>query len=161
MGRGNFALRRSPCFWPAHSPAAFLSTSQSPRKPLQLSISPCSALPTCTGKYRTHRLLHESKAEAQLGLAKVATLIQRVRAERPNVLLFDSGDTIQGTPLAYFAAREDADKTNPMVLAMNALRYDAAAAGNHEIQFWARCAMESERRSTLSDPRGKYQTDVW
>ena len=36
------------------------------------------------------------------GLAKIATLITRVRKESPNVLLIDSGDTIQGTPLEYY-----------------------------------------------------------
>ena len=30
------------------------------------------------------------------GLAKAATLIKRIRKESPNVLLIDSGDTIQG-----------------------------------------------------------------
>ena len=72
---------------------------------------------------------------AQLGLAKIATLVRRVRAEQPNVLLLDSGDTIQGTPLAYYFARKDTDKPNPMILAMNALGYDAAAVGNHEFNF--------------------------
>ena len=33
---------------------------------------------------------------ANRGLAKIATLIRRVRAEQSNVLLLDSGDTIQG-----------------------------------------------------------------
>src|SRR5829696_5895032 len=36
------------------------------------------------------------------GVAKVATLIKRVRREQPNVLLIDSGDTIQGSPLESF-----------------------------------------------------------
>jgi 2',3'-cyclic-nucleotide 2'-phosphodiesterase (5'-nucleotidase family) len=72
---------------------------------------------------------------AQLGLAKIATLIRRVRAEQPHVLLLDSGDTIQGTPLAYYFARKDSDRPNPMMQAMNALRYDAAAVGNHEFNF--------------------------
>jgi 2',3'-cyclic-nucleotide 2'-phosphodiesterase / 3'-nucleotidase len=72
---------------------------------------------------------------AEMGLAKIATLVRRVRAEQPNVLLLDSGDTIQGTPLAYYFARKDTDKPNPMILAMNALGYDAAAVGNHEFNF--------------------------
>ena len=76
-----------------------------------------------------------SNKPAQLGLAKIATLIRRVRAAQQNVLLFDSGDTIQGTPLAYYFARKDTDKPNPMILAMNALGYDAAAVGNHEFNF--------------------------
>src|SRR5688500_12767882 len=44
---------------------------------------------------------------ANRGLAKVATLIKQVRATEKNVLLLDSGDTIQGTPLAYHFARLD------------------------------------------------------
>ena len=36
---------------------------------------------------------------AARGLAKIATLIQAARAENPNNLLIDCGDTIQGTPL--------------------------------------------------------------
>ena len=40
------------------------------------------------------------------GLAKVATLIKRVRKETPNVVLIDSGDTIQGTPLAVLSQQK-------------------------------------------------------
>ena len=62
---------------------------------------------------------------ANLGLAKIATLIRQVSAEQPNVLLFDSGDAIQGTPLAYYFARKETSRANPLILAMNALGYDA------------------------------------
>ncbi len=72
---------------------------------------------------------------ANVGLAKIATLIRQVRAEQPNVLLFDSGDAIQGTPLAYYFARKDLARPNPMMVAMNALGYDAMAVGNHEFDF--------------------------
>jgi len=72
---------------------------------------------------------------ANRGLAKIATLIRHERAARPNALLLDSGDTIQGTPLAYYFAREDTRKPNPTIAAMNALGYDAAALGNHEFNF--------------------------
>lgn len=97
---------------------------------------------------------------AQLGLAKIATLIHRVRAEQPNVMLLDSGDTIQGTPLAYYFARKDTDRPNPMMLAMNALGYDAAAVGNHEFNFGMDVLMESETRSALPHSRRKYQADL-
>src|ERR1041384_2161338 len=40
------------------------------------------------------------------GLAKIATLIKRVRKEQPNVLLIDSGDTTQGAPLEAFHGRK-------------------------------------------------------
>lgn len=72
---------------------------------------------------------------ANQGLAKIATLVRRIRAEQPNTLLLDSGDTIQGTPLAYYFARKDISKPNPMITAMNALGYDAMALGNHDFNF--------------------------
>ena len=69
------------------------------------------------------------------GLAKVATLIKRVRREHPNVLLVDSGDTIQGSPLASFHSRKNNQPPDPMMLVMNSLNYDAMAVGNHEYNF--------------------------
>src|SRR5713226_1972705 len=47
---------------------------------------------------------------ANRGLEKIATLVRRVRAEQPHTLLLDSGDTIQGTPLAYYFGRKDTSK---------------------------------------------------
>ena len=69
------------------------------------------------------------------GLAKVATLIKRVRKEQPNVLLIDSGDTIQGSPLESFHGRKNNQPPDPMMLTMNSLNYDAMAVGNHEYNF--------------------------
>lgn len=69
------------------------------------------------------------------GLAKVATLIKRVRKENENVVLIDSGDTIQGTPLAYYHNKKNNQPPDPMMLAMSALGYDAMAVGNHEYNF--------------------------
>ncbi len=69
------------------------------------------------------------------GLAKVATLIKRIRKEQPNTLLIDSGDTIQGSPLESFHSRKNNVRTDPMMLVMNSLNYDAMAVGNHEYNF--------------------------
>lgn len=69
------------------------------------------------------------------GLAKVATLIKRVRKEQPNTLLIDSGDTIQGSPLESFHSRKNNTRIDPMMLVMNSLNYDAMAVGNHEYNF--------------------------
>jgi 2',3'-cyclic-nucleotide 2'-phosphodiesterase/3'-nucleotidase len=76
-----------------------------------------------------------SNQPANRGLAKIATLVRRERAAHANVLLLDSGDTIQGTPLAYYFARKDTSKPNPTIAMMNALGYDAMAVGNHEFNF--------------------------
>jgi len=76
---------------------------------------------------------------AARGLAKIATLIEAARAESPNTLLVDCGDTIQGTPLeaVYQHAVESpiAGGHDPMMLAMNAIGYDAMVVGNHEFNF--------------------------
>ena len=69
------------------------------------------------------------------GLAKVATLIKRIRKEQPNTVLIDSGDTIQGSPLESFHGRKNNQPPDPMMLAMSSLNYDAMTVGNHEYNF--------------------------
>ncbi|MFG3548697.1 bifunctional metallophosphatase/5'-nucleotidase [Streptomyces sp. NPDC047725] len=76
------------------------------------------------------------------GLARVSTLVNRVREEkgRANTLLLDAGDTIQGTPLTYYYAKVDpitaaGGPVHPMAQAMNAIGYDAVALGNHEFNY--------------------------
>jgi 2',3'-cyclic-nucleotide 2'-phosphodiesterase / 3'-nucleotidase len=69
------------------------------------------------------------------GLAKAATVIREARESNPNLLLIDSGDTIQGTPLAYYHNKKNNAPPDPMMLSMNALQYDAMAVGNHEYNF--------------------------
>ncbi|MFE1248101.1 bifunctional metallophosphatase/5'-nucleotidase [Streptomyces sp. NPDC058735] len=84
----------------------------------------------------------DDKAHNDVGLAKVSTLVNRVRAEkgRRNTLLIDAGDTIQGTQLSYYYAKVDpitaeGGPVHPMAQAMNAMDYDAAALGNHEFNY--------------------------
>ena len=84
---------------------------------------------------------------ANVGLAKIATLVRRIRAEQPYVLLLDSGDTIQGTPLAYYFARKDTRKPNPTIAVMNALGYDAMALGNHEFNFGLAVLWKAKREA--------------
>jgi len=79
--------------------------------------------------------------EADVGLARVATLVEEVRAEGQPVLLLDAGDTIQGSPVGYYHHRkrdglpDSPDLPDPMMLTMNHLRFDAMAVGNHEFNF--------------------------
>ncbi len=81
------------------------------------------------------------------GLAKIATLIQQVRASAPNVLLLDSGDTTEGTPMAYYFAEKDTTVPNPEIAAFNALHYDAMAVGNHEFNFGETEMWKAKRES--------------
>ena len=83
---------------------------------------------------------YDDTAHNDIGLAKIATLVKAVRDERGagNTLLIDAGDTIQGTPLAYYYAKIDPitdGSVHPMAKAMNAMGYDAAALGNHEFNY--------------------------
>jgi 2',3'-cyclic-nucleotide 2'-phosphodiesterase/3'-nucleotidase len=76
----------------------------------------------------------------KIGIAQASTLIKAMRAEcgAANTLTIDAGDTIQGTPLAYYFAkiRPISDSvTHPMALAMNAVGYDAVGLGNHEFNY--------------------------
>jgi 2',3'-cyclic-nucleotide 2'-phosphodiesterase/3'-nucleotidase len=70
-----------------------------------------------------------------VGIAKVATLVKQARKDDPDLLLLDSGDTIQGTPLEYLHNKRNNTPIDPMMLTMNALKYDAMAVGNHEYNF--------------------------
>ncbi|WP_246354829.1 hypothetical protein [Nocardioides ungokensis] len=81
-----------------------------------------------------------NKAGDEIGVAKVATLIKGVRKDRKGepILTLDAGDTIQGTPLAYYYAKVEpitGGTTHPMANAMNLVGYDAAALGNHEFNY--------------------------
>ncbi len=86
---------------------------------------------------------------AERGLAKISTLAGEVRRQTPNVLLIDCGDTIQGSPLV--SVYQTLVRTgrlplgmkpsgpplvqDPMMLAMNAMGFDAMVLGNHEFNF--------------------------
>ncbi|MCS1352834.1 bifunctional UDP-sugar hydrolase/5'-nucleotidase [Mechercharimyces sp. CAU 1602] len=73
--------------------------------------------------------------EMEVGVAKVASLIKKVRAEGKNTILIDNGDVIQGSPLAYYCARIGTTAPNPMVKILDTLGYDAAVLGNHEFNY--------------------------
>ncbi len=60
------------------------------------------------------------------GVARRATLVEQIRNENPNTLLFDAGDIFQGTPYFNFYGGELEFKL------MSKLKYDAATIGNHD-----------------------------
>ncbi|MFM9924708.1 bifunctional 2',3'-cyclic-nucleotide 2'-phosphodiesterase/3'-nucleotidase [Variovorax sp. H27-G14] len=72
------------------------------------------------------------------GYERTATLINAARKEFANTMLFDNGDTIQGTALAdYEALVSRIPCTQPLSVykAMNATGYDAGTLGNHEFNY--------------------------
>src|ERR1041385_5611050 len=96
-----------------------------------------------------------------VGIAKVATLVKEARKNDPDLLLLDSGDTIQGTPLEYLHNKRKNGPPDPMMLTMNALHYDAMAVGNHEYNFGLQVLEKA--RSEAKFPflsANTYQTEV-
>lgn len=70
------------------------------------------------------------------GLSRAATIIDSLRrVSQIYPVVVDAGDMLQGTPLAYIAARVDTTIGNPIIAAMNAVEYDGVAVGNHEFNF--------------------------
>jgi len=104
----------------------------SPAEPVELVIA---ATTDVHGRLRAWDY-YANNEETNRGLARAATIVDSVRAANPGrVILLDAGDLLQGNPLAYVAARVSANRANPVIAAMNAMRYDAAALGNHEFNY--------------------------
>ncbi|MBM0239851.1 5'-nucleotidase C-terminal domain-containing protein [Micromonospora sp. ATA32] len=84
---------------------------------------------------------YDDSKHNDVGVAKLATLVNQIRAERKGkaTLVLDAGDTIQGTPLATYYAKQEpitsTGETHPMANAMNVLKYDAVTLGNHEFNY--------------------------
>lgn len=63
------------------------------------------------------------------GVARREAYINSIRQENKNVLVFDSGDFLQGTPyLNLFKGKVE-------VAALNEMKYDAVTLGNHEFDY--------------------------
>lgn len=79
---------------------------------------------------------YANSADTTRGLTRAATIVDSLRSAHPGrVILVDAGDLLQGNPLAYTAAHVSGDTSSAIVGAMNAMRYDAAAIGNHEFNY--------------------------
>lgn len=79
----------------------------------------------------------DGKETANNGWARLATYIKQARAESPNVILLDNGDTYQGTILSddIYNKRPASQGIHPISQSLNALGYDAFTLGNHEFNF--------------------------
>ncbi|HJU82606.1 MAG TPA: bifunctional UDP-sugar hydrolase/5'-nucleotidase [Holophagaceae bacterium] len=84
---------------------------------------------------------------ANLGWAKLATLIRQEREGHPDSLLIDCGDTIQGEPVNYVRSVLRRDLPEPTIAIMNALGYSAMTVGNHEYNFGLDVLREAEKQA--------------
>jgi 5'-nucleotidase len=78
------------------------------------------------------------------GMARIATLVGRVRAESPHPLLVLAGDTISPSIMSTFLRGEQ------MVAAWNQLGLDVATFGNHEFDFGPATLLERMRESRFA-----------
>jgi 2',3'-cyclic-nucleotide 2'-phosphodiesterase/3'-nucleotidase len=125
--------------WPGAAQAA---TGGRPGKDVTITIMGTSDIHSNAINWDYYKDAAFSDAQGDVvGLARVSSLVDQIRTDRgrDHTLLFDAGDTIQGTPLGfYYATVEPTTKTgavHPMALQMNALGYDAVALGNHEFNY--------------------------
>ena len=76
---------------------------------------------------------HRKDTSTVGGMARIATLVNQVRAEvEPaggHVMLLCAGDILQGTPMSLVF------KGEPEIRAMNLMKFDAMAIGNHEFDY--------------------------
>ena len=78
----------------------------------------------------------QDKPNTDRGLARLAPKIMDLRNQGVASVLLDNGDFLQGTPLADTAMKDLQNGTpHPMIAALNRLKYDAIALGNHEFDY--------------------------
>ncbi len=116
----------------------FLSNSMAASAYVGLGVLPLSSCAQTAEKHIT--ILHTNDVHSHIdtfskdhsvfpnlgGLSRRASLVNSIRKENPNTLLFDAGDIFQGTPYFNFYGGELEFKL------MSALKYDAATIGNHD-----------------------------
>ena len=78
---------------------------------------------------------YADRPDPAIGLTRTAHLIRQAREQAENalVLLFDNGDSLQGTPFGDWAMQQDGP--HPLMQAFDALGYDAIGLGNHDFEF--------------------------
>ncbi|MGL5020623.1 MAG: bifunctional metallophosphatase/5'-nucleotidase [Mycoplasmatales bacterium] len=77
---------------------------------------------------------HNYVENKNIGLLRFEQYINDLRKDN-DVLLIDSGDFIQGSPLTYFLNKFQNYKINPLVEQMNAFKYTVFTLGNHEFNY--------------------------
>ena len=100
----------------------------------QLTLLETTDVHTNVMSYDYYKLAEDKS----IGLERTATLIHAARKEFDNTMLFDAGDTIQGTVLADYEAQVKpvaCGQELAVYKAMDTLGYDAATIGNHEFNY--------------------------
>lgn len=93
-------------------------------------------------QFNDHYILEPADRErTKGGMARIATLVARTRAESPHTVLALAGDTISPSIMSTFLRGEQ------MIAAWNQLGLDVATFGNHEFDFGPATLLERLRES--------------
>jgi 2',3'-cyclic-nucleotide 2'-phosphodiesterase (5'-nucleotidase family) len=96
-------------------------------------------------QFNDHYILEPVDREGQKGgMARIATLVARTRAESPHTLLALAGDTISPSIMSAVLRGEQ------MIAAWNQLGLDVATFGNHEFDFGAPTLLQRMRESRFA-----------
>jgi 5'-nucleotidase len=94
-------------------------------------------------QFNDHYIL-EPVDQKRGGMARIATLVSRVRAESPATLLVFAGDTLSPSIMSTFLRGEH------MIAAWNLLGLDVATFGNHEFDFGPAVLLARMRESRFA-----------
>ena len=85
------------------------------------------------GTLTSTRLLPRTRPR---GLLHLVQKVRQLRANNPEMILLDAGDTIQGDPSSFYFSHIFQEKLKPLPIieVMNQLKYDAIALGNHDFE---------------------------
>ena len=92
------------------------------------------------------RIIHTNDLHAralenrtELGYARIATLVKQLKAENPNTLVVDAGDTFHGLPFANL------ERGSSIAKLLNAVGYDYMTVGNHDFNYGQARLLELEK----------------
>lgn len=86
----------------------------------------------------THGRIVEDSYNGNMGFAKIATYVNMLREENPELLLIDAGDAFHGQTIAQLVRGESVAKV------MNVMGYDVMAPGNHDFNYGYERLLELE-----------------
>ncbi len=83
-------------------------------------------------------------ADGILGFARISTIIKEKKAENPNTLVLDAGDTLHGMPIINISKGENAVKI------LDAAGYDFMVPGNHDFNYGQERLLELKDMANFS-----------
>lgn len=92
----------------------------------------------------THSRVHLDESNGSIGFEKIATLVKEAKAENPNTLLVDAGDTLHGQTFSTIS------KGQSIVDLMNIVGYDAMVTGNHDFNYGYERLLELKENMNFS-----------